>query len=177
MGEAGRSSWLRVAAATAVTAAVACAAAVWLGHAHAAGNTASDLDQLLTAVLKRAGFTGTHRVVAAERASAGPWTRGWPTSDGSSSSTPWSPCTTTTAARAATRRPRAFGDSQSIAIGIQNNEVVGRHRVGPRNQRRTPTVVNTAFYPNLMWNGRFSAPSGDPFDNSAGLRVSRCPKG
>jgi len=62
----------------------------------------------------------------------------------------------------------AFGDSQSIAIGVQNNHRVGRNRVGPRNQRRTPSAANTAFYPKLMWNGRFSAPSGDPFDNSQG---------
>jgi cytochrome c peroxidase len=61
-----------------------------------------------------------------------------------------------------------FGDTQSIAIGIQNNLVVGKHRMGPRNQRRTPTAANTAFYPNLMWNGRFAAISGNPFDNSAG---------
>lgn len=63
-----------------------------------------------------------------------------------------------------------FGDTQSIAIGVQSNRVVGPGRQGPRNQRRTPTVVNTAFYPALMWNGRFSAPSGNPFDNSAGFR-------
>jgi len=63
----------------------------------------------------------------------------------------------------------AFGDSQSIAIGVQNNNLVGPHRAGPRNQRRTPTAANTAFYPNLMWNGRFSAPSGNPFDNSHGF--------
>jgi cytochrome c peroxidase len=62
-----------------------------------------------------------------------------------------------------------FGDTQSIAIGIQNNHIVGQNRRGPRNQRRTPTVVNTAFYPALMWNGRFFAPSGDPFDNSLGF--------
>jgi cytochrome c peroxidase len=62
-----------------------------------------------------------------------------------------------------------FGDTQPIAIGIQNNNLVGPGRAGPRNQRRTPTVVNTAFYPKLMWNGRFSAPSGDPFNNSAGF--------
>jgi len=62
-----------------------------------------------------------------------------------------------------------FGDTQSIAIGVQSNRVVGPGRQGPRNQRRTPTVVNTAFYPALMWNGRFSAPSGSPFDNSAGF--------
>ena len=62
-----------------------------------------------------------------------------------------------------------FGDTQSIAIGIQNNNLAGRHRRGPRNQRRTPTVVNSAFFPALMWNGRFSAPSGDPFDNSQGF--------
>ena len=62
-----------------------------------------------------------------------------------------------------------FGDTQSIAIGIQNNNLVGQNRRGPRNQRRTPTVVNTAFFPNLMWNGRFFAPSDDPFDNSQGF--------
>jgi cytochrome c peroxidase len=53
-----------------------------------------------------------------------------------------------------------FGDTQSIAIGIQNNNLVGRSRTGPRNQRRTPMVVNTAFFPSLMWNGRFFARFG-----------------
>jgi cytochrome c peroxidase len=62
-----------------------------------------------------------------------------------------------------------FGDSQSIAIGIQNNAVVGSGRKGPRNQRRAPSVLNNAFYPSLMWNGRFAAGSGDPFDNSMGF--------
>jgi cytochrome c peroxidase len=62
-----------------------------------------------------------------------------------------------------------FGDTQSIAIGVQNNLVVGPHRTGPRNQRRAPSVVNTAFYPKLMWNGRFASLSGDPFDNSKGF--------
>ncbi|HEY6392664.1 MAG TPA: cytochrome-c peroxidase, partial [Bryobacteraceae bacterium] len=63
----------------------------------------------------------------------------------------------------------AFGDTQSIAIGVQNDNFVGPHRFGPRNQRRTPGLVNVAFYPKLMWNGRFSAASGDPFDNSQGF--------
>lgn len=62
-----------------------------------------------------------------------------------------------------------LGDSQSIAIGVQNNGIVGPHRSGPRNQRRTPSAANTAFYPKLMWNGRFSATSGNPFNNSAGF--------
>ncbi|MDQ3116418.1 MAG: hypothetical protein M3Q86_07380 [Verrucomicrobiota bacterium] len=62
-----------------------------------------------------------------------------------------------------------FGDSVSIAIGVENNDFVGPQRAGTRNQRRTPSVVNTAFYPKLMWNGRFSAISGDPFDNSKGF--------
>ena len=62
-----------------------------------------------------------------------------------------------------------FGDTQSIAIGIDNNGVVGPGRTGPRNQRRSPMVINTAFFPTLMWNSRFRALSGDPFDNSAGL--------
>lgn len=63
-----------------------------------------------------------------------------------------------------------LGDSQSVAIGVQNNDIVGKGRSGPRNQRRTPTVVNTAFYPKLMWNGRFSADSGDPFNNTQPFR-------
>jgi cytochrome c peroxidase len=63
-----------------------------------------------------------------------------------------------------------FSDTQSIAIGVQNNGIVGPNRVGPRNQRRSPLVMNTAFYPNLMWNGRFSAPGGDPFSNAQGFK-------
>jgi cytochrome c peroxidase len=63
----------------------------------------------------------------------------------------------------------AFGDTQSIAIGIQNNLVVGTGRKGPRNQRRSPSVLNTAFFPQLMWNARFGSPSGSPFDNSRGF--------
>ncbi|MBK8906160.1 MAG: hypothetical protein IPM53_33585 [Anaerolineaceae bacterium] len=62
-----------------------------------------------------------------------------------------------------------FGDTQSIAIGIDNNGIVGPNRAGPRNMRRSPMVINSAFYPALMWNSRFNALSGDPFDNSAGL--------
>jgi len=62
-----------------------------------------------------------------------------------------------------------FSDSQSIAIGVQNNGIVGPGRRGPRNQRRSPMVLNSALYPNLMWNGRFRSTSGDPFDNSQGF--------
>jgi cytochrome c peroxidase len=62
-----------------------------------------------------------------------------------------------------------FGDSQPIAIGIENNGVVGPDRAGPRNMRRAPMILNTAFFPALMWNSRFSSLSGDPFDNSAGF--------
>lgn len=62
-----------------------------------------------------------------------------------------------------------FGDTQSIAIGIENNGVVGPDRRGPRNMRRAPMVINTAFFPTLMWNSRFSSLSGDPFDNTLGF--------
>ena len=62
-----------------------------------------------------------------------------------------------------------FGDTQSIAIGVDSNRVVGPDRVGPRNQRRAPMVLNTAFFPSLMLNDRFSSLSGDPFDPSAGF--------
>ena len=53
-----------------------------------------------------------------------------------------------------------FGDRQCMAIGVQNNGLVGPNRSGPRNQRRTPTAINTGLYPGLMWNGRFRALSG-----------------
>jgi len=62
-----------------------------------------------------------------------------------------------------------FADSQSIAIGIRNNHVVGLSRTGPRNQRRSPTLLNSAFFPALMWNARFFAPTNDPFDNTLGF--------
>jgi cytochrome c peroxidase len=69
-----------------------------------------------------------------------------------------------------------FGDTQSIAIGIESNGVVGPHRAGPRNMRRTPMAANTAFFLNLMWNSRFASLSGDPFDNSVGF-VFPAPEG
>ena len=69
-----------------------------------------------------------------------------------------------------------FGDTQPIAIGVDNNRIVGPSRSGPRNQRRTPMVINNVFYPALMWNSRFRAPSGDPFDNSGGF-VFPAPEG
>jgi cytochrome c peroxidase len=62
-----------------------------------------------------------------------------------------------------------FADTQSIAIGIESNGIVGPARAGPRNMRREPTVINTAFFPRLMWNSRFVALSGDPFDSLAGF--------
>lgn len=63
-----------------------------------------------------------------------------------------------------------FGDSQSMAIGVDNNGIVGPDRAGPRNQRKAPQVLNSAFFPKLMLNGRFVALSGDPFDNSQGFQ-------
>ena len=62
-----------------------------------------------------------------------------------------------------------MGDSQPMAIGVQSNLKVGPNRSGPRNQRRAPTVVNNALFPRLMWNNRFEALSGDPFDGSQGF--------
>ena len=69
-----------------------------------------------------------------------------------------------------------FGDTQPMAIGINNNRVVGPGRSGPRNQRRSPMVINAAFYPALMWNSRFHAVSGNPFDNRRGF-VFPAPEG
>ena len=63
-----------------------------------------------------------------------------------------------------------FGDSQSMAIGVGNNGVSGPDRAGARNQRRAPSVLNSAFYPRQMLNGRFESLSGDSFDNSLGFK-------
>jgi len=64
-----------------------------------------------------------------------------------------------------------WGDTQPIAIGVQSNYrvEVGTGRMGPRNLRRSPMTANAVFYPAQMWDGRFSAPSGNPFDNSQGF--------
>ena len=63
-----------------------------------------------------------------------------------------------------------FGDSQPMAIGVQNNNIVGPNRRGPRNQRRSPAVANTIFYPALMWTPRFVALSGNPFNSPQGFK-------
>jgi cytochrome c peroxidase len=63
-----------------------------------------------------------------------------------------------------------FGDSQPMAMGVDNNGIVGPGRATARNQRRSPFVANTEFYPALMWTARFVALSGDPFDNAQGFR-------
>jgi cytochrome c peroxidase len=47
---------------------------------------------------------------------------------------------------------------------------VGPGRQGPRNQRRSPLVIDAIFYPALMWTPRFVARSGDPFDASRGFQ-------
>ena len=64
-----------------------------------------------------------------------------------------------------------FGDSQSIAIGTDNNGIVGPDRTGPRNQRRAPLAINAVFSHSLMLNLRFVSRSGDPFDLSQGASV------
>ncbi|MFW6200343.1 MAG: cytochrome-c peroxidase [Gemmatimonadota bacterium] len=61
----------------------------------------------------------------------------------------------------------SFGGTQPIAIGVDNNGIVGPDRTGPRNLRRSPTVINSALFPRIMLNSRFESLSGDPFDNSA----------
>jgi len=63
-----------------------------------------------------------------------------------------------------------FADSQPIAIGVDSPAMIaGPSRVGARNQRRSPTIINSVFYPAMMIDGRFFAPSGDPFDASQGF--------
>ena len=133
------------------------------------GDGSDRLDRQLTARLQQLGFTGKiestlerrlGRAVDPARANLGRllW---FDTITGLNNDNTCAGCHSPT---------RGFGDTQSIAIGIDNNGIVGPDRQGPRNQRRTPMAINTAFYPNLMWNSRFASLSGDPFDNSAGLQ-------
>src|SRR5919197_1272191 len=130
---------------------------------------ASSLDKELQAVLHQAGFTGRMqstleqrlgRPLDLQRADLGRnlW---FDTLTGLNNDNACAGCHSPTA---------GFGDTQSIAIGIDSNEVVGPHRAGPRNLRRAPMVINTAFFPRLMWNSRFASLSGDPFDNRDGFQ-------
>ncbi len=138
-----------------------------LSSAHAANS--KPLDEELAAVLANHGFTGTiqtqfmhklGRPIDRKRANLGRllW---FDTVSGLNGDNTCGGCHSPT---------NGFGDTQPIAIGIDNNLVVGPNRAGPRNQRRTPVAVNAALYPALMWNSRFAALSGDPFDNSGGFR-------
>jgi cytochrome c peroxidase len=138
-----------------------------VAQARAASEGDSQLDQTLQAVLHQAGFTGRIESTLEQRlgrridpqlAEIGRllW---FDTITGLNDDNTCAGCHSPTA---------GFGDTQSIAIGISNNGVVGPHRIGPRNMRRSPMVINAAFYPHLMWNSRFRALSGNPFNNSSG---------
>ncbi|HEX5836537.1 MAG TPA: cytochrome c peroxidase [Anaerolineales bacterium] len=127
------------------------------------------LDEKLQAVLRQAGFTGRIESTLEQRlgrrldlqlADLGRmlW---FDTLTGLNDDNACAGCHSPTA---------GFGDTQSIAIGIDSNQMVGSHRTGPRNMRRAPMVINSAFFPRLMWNSRFSALSGDPFDNRLGFQ-------
>jgi cytochrome c peroxidase len=128
----------------------------------------STLDEELQAVLRQSGFTGRIEATLEQRlgrrlnrqlADLGRnlW---FDTLTGLNNDNACAGCHSPTA---------GFGDTQSIAIGIDSNQVVGPHRIGPRNMRRAPMVINSVFFPRLMWNSRFAALSGDPFDNRAGF--------
>jgi cytochrome c peroxidase len=150
---------------------VVCAVLLYtsIAAAHAGqASTERQLDRELAAALRTAGFTG--RIEASLQRRIGHridppladigrmlW---FDTITGLSNDNTCAGCHSPT---------NGFGDTQSIAIGIDNNGIVGPHRAGPRNMRRTPSAINTAFFPALMWNARFVARSGDPFDNSAGF--------
>src|SRR5262245_38660746 len=158
---------------TVLLTAIACLALSWTSpssvqHHLIAFSSASQLDQELLAVLQNDGFTGVIESTLERRighhidnqlADLGRllW---FDTITGLNDDNTCAGCHSPT---------NGFGDTQSIAIGIDNNGIVGPHRKGPRNMRRTPMAANTAFFPNLMWNSRFASLSGDPFDNGAGF--------
>jgi cytochrome c peroxidase len=135
---------------------------------HSSAETNSRLDDQLTAVLQHQGFTGRIQSTLEQRlgrhlnpslADLGRLLF-FDTVSGLNNDNNCSGCHSPT---------NGFGDTQSIAIGIENNGIVGPARTGPRNQRRTPMVANTAFFPNLMWNSRFASLANDPFNNSGGF--------
>jgi cytochrome c peroxidase len=133
------------------------------------GQGPGDLDQQLNAELQRVGFTGKIQSTLEQRLkrSIDPQLADlgrllfFDTAGGLHDDNTCAGCHSPSA---------GMGDTQSIAFGVQNNGVVGPNRTGPRNQRRTPMAVNAAFYPALMWNGRFYARSGDPFSNALGFK-------
>ena len=136
-------------------------------HQRASARTTS-LDEELQTVLRQAGFTGRIESTLEQRlgrrldsqlADLGRnlW---FDTLTGLNDDNTCAGCHSPTA---------GFGDTQSISIGIDSNQIVGPHRLGPRNMRRAPMVINTVFFPRLMWNSRFAALSGDPFDNRLGF--------
>lgn len=135
------------------------------------GGKISKLDKVLIGVLNQHGFTGSiedtledrlGRRIDSKRADLGRQLF-FDTLTGINRDNSCAGCHAPTA---------GFGDTQSIAIGIESNGIVGRDRRGPRNQRRTPMVINSAFFPTLMWNSRFFSLSGDAFDNSAGFQFT-----
>ncbi len=138
------------------------------GRAGAPVPDESGLDQTLAAVLRGAGFTGRIESTLEQRLGRRPNRRlvnigrllWFDTITGLNDDNTCAGCHSPTA---------GFGDTQSIAIGIDNNGLVGPGRAGPRNMRRSPMIINSAFFPTLMWNSRFRALSGDPFDSRAGL--------
>jgi cytochrome c peroxidase len=133
-----------------------------------AAGRGNQIDQLLSAKLRELGFTGKIEATLVQRlgrpldrklANLGRllW---FDTIGGLNDDNTCAGCHSPT---------NGFGDTQSIAIGIENNGIVGPDRAGPRNMRRTPMAINTAFFPNLMWNSRFVSLSHDPFDNRQGF--------
>jgi cytochrome c peroxidase len=142
--------------------------AIGIGSPHVSADHGDQIDQLLSGLLEQNGFTGEMssevekrlgRHIDSQLADLGR-NLFFDTVGGLNNDNSCAGCHAPSA---------GFGDTQSIAIGIDNNGIVGPNRDGPRNQRRTPSIVNTALYPTLMWNSRFASLSRDPFDNSEGF--------
>jgi len=143
-------------------------AGIWLTRGTSASGSDSTLDEQLATRLRQQGFTGRvgssveqrlGRKIDNQLADLGRNLFHDPIV-GLNNDNSCSGCHSATA---------GFGDTQSIAIGVENNFIVGPDRRGPRNQRRTPMAANTALFPNLMWNSRFASLSFDPFNNSLGF--------
>src|SRR5687767_8426646 len=110
--------------------------AMWRTQRASAGNGDNALNEQLSTILSQHGFTGTvgssmekrlGRKIDNQLADLGRILFHDPVV-GLNNDNSCSGCHSATA---------GFGDTQSIAIGIDNNLIVGPGRTGPRNQRRT----------------------------------------
>ena len=129
-----------------------------------------DLDGQVLAALRSAGFTGTIQSQFLPSGSGDPLTRNLPISAGSCGSTSRAASTTTILAVGVTRRAghsATRNRSRSASRTTMSSGPIARAPAISVARHSRPTRRSI---PTMMWNGRFAAISGNPFDNSLGFQ-------